>query len=298
MAMIHVDHFVKRYGRQVVVDDVSFDCAAGTVTGFLGPNGAGKSTTLRMMVGLTPLTSGTGTIGGRRYVDLPNPGRVVGVMLDASAQHAGRTGIETLRLAARLLGVPQAWADEMLERVGLAGAGSKRVGDYSLGMRQRLGIGTALLGDPAVLVLDEPANGMDPDGIRWMRLLLRDFAACGGTALLSRHLLGEVQATVDRLIVIGNGRVVADDDLSALLGASGSTVRGLDPAGLEAALRAHGLATERRPDGTVHVAAPVEAVGRAAAAAGQVVLELREGAGLEDLFFQLTTNPATEGALR
>jgi ABC-2 type transport system ATP-binding protein len=286
--MIDVHHLVKRYGRHTVVDDVSFTCRQGTVTGFLGPNGAGKSTTLRMMTGLTPPTSGGITIDGRPYAAHSNPGRVVGVMLDASAQHPGRTGIETLRLAARLLGVPRRWADDMLERVELDDAGGRRVGDYSLGMRQRLGIGTALLGDPAVLVLDEPANGMDPKGIRWMRLLLREFAASGGTALLSSHLLGEVQATVDRLVVIDAGHIVADDDLRTLMAGRGTTVRGLDPDALADSLAAAGLAAERRDDGTLRVAADPEAVGRVAAGARQVVLELRDSAGLEDLFFELT----------
>jgi ABC-2 type transport system ATP-binding protein len=240
------------------------------------------------MTGLTPPTAGAVTIDGRPYAEHPNPGRLVGVMLDASAQHPGRSGIETMRLAARLLGVPRPWAEDMLERVGLGDAGGRRVGEYSLGMRQRLGIGTALLGDPAVLILDEPANGMDPEGIRWMRILLQEFAAGGGTALLSSHLLGEVQATVDRLVVIGHGRVVADDDLRTLLAARGTTVRGFDRDALAAALVAAGLPTEPRSDGTLRVDASVEAVGRAAAAAGQVVIELHDGAGLEDLFFELT----------
>jgi len=287
--MINAAHLVKRYGRQTAVDDVSFTCRAGTVTGFLGPNGAGKSTTLRMMTGLTPPTSGRVTVDGIPYTEHPNPGRVVGVVLDASAQHPGRTGIETLRLAARLLGVPRARAGDMLEQVGLGEAGGKRVADYSLGMRQRLGIGTALLGDPAVLVLDEPANGMDPEGIRWMRLLLRDFAAQGGTALLSSHLLGEVQATVDRLIVIDRGRIVADDDLPALLAGRGTTVGALDPDALDAALSRAGVAVERRPDGTLHADATAEVVGRVAAAEALVVLEMHDD-GLEDLFFQLTAN--------
>jgi ABC-2 type transport system ATP-binding protein len=287
--MIDAHHLVKRHGGQTAVDDVSFSCRPGTVTGFLGPNGAGKSTTLRMMTGLTPPSAGRVTIDGLAYAAHPNPGRVVGVMLAASAQHPGRTGIETLRLAARLLGMPAGRAGEMLERVGLGGAGHKRVGDYSLGMRQRLGIGTALLGDPAVLILDEPANGMDPEGIRWMRLLLRDFAAAGGTALLSSHLLGEVQATVDRLVVIGGGRIVADDDLRTLLAGGGTTVRALDPDALAAALQRAGIPTERRADGTLRADAPVERVGRVAAADGVVILELRDGTGLEDLYFRLTS---------
>jgi ABC-2 type transport system ATP-binding protein len=294
--MISVHALTKRYGGgPPAVHDVSFDCAPGTVTGFLGPNGAGKSTTLRMITGLTPPTSGAATVGGRRYADLPNPGRVVGVMLDASAQHPGRTGRETLRLAAAVLGVPARHADAMLERVGLEGAARKRVRNYSLGMRQRLGLGQALLGDPAALVLDEPANGLDPEGIRWMRVLLREFADGGGTVLLSSHLLHEVEATADRLVVIGAGRVVAQGHLGELLGRHGVTVRGLDPAGLHAALVAAGVAVRfadgRSPDGGLVADAEAVVVGRAALAAGQVLVELGPGgsAGLEELFFALTS---------
>src|SRR6266545_4196349 len=268
--MITVENLTKRYGSHTAVSDVSFTCEPGTITGFLGPNGAGKSTTLRMLTGLTPPTSGTSTIAGHRYSDLRNPGRMVGVMLDAAAQHPGRTGRETLRLSASLLGVPKSRVEESLERVGLADAGTRRVGQYSLGMRQRLGIASALLGDPAVLILDEPANGMDPEGIRWMRGLLRDFAGRGGTVILSSHLLGEVQATVDRLVVIGGGRIVANGSLEELLAGSGTLVRGLDPIGLNQALTA----------------------------AGQILIELRQsdGAGLEELFFQLTTPADTPAA--
>ncbi|MET0460026.1 MAG: ATP-binding cassette domain-containing protein [Ilumatobacteraceae bacterium] len=288
--MINAEHLVKRYGGDIAVDDVSFTCRPGTVTGFLGPNGAGKSTTLRMMTGLTPPSAGRVTIDGIPYAAHPNPGRVVGVMLDASAQHAGRTGIETLRLTARLVGLPASRASEMLERVGLGGAGTRRVGDYSLGMRQRLGIGTALLGDPAVLILDEPANGMDPEGIRWMRLLLHEFAAGGGTVLLSSHLLAEVQATVDRLVVIGQGRILADDSLRSLLAGQGTSVRGLDPGALAAALHRAGFETSCTDDGALRVRATAEEVGRVAAAGQHVLLELRDGdsTGLEALFFELT----------
>jgi ABC-2 type transport system ATP-binding protein len=288
--MITVNDLTKRYGHTTAVDSVSFTCRPGTITGFLGPNGAGKSTTLRMLTGLTPPTSGTATVGGVAYRDLPNPGRVVGVMLDAAAAHAGRTGRETLRVAGELLGTRGAAADAMLERVGLAGAEKRRVGQYSLGMRQRLGIAVALLGDPEVLVLDEPANGLDPEGIRWMRGLLQDFAARGGTVLLSSHLLSEVQATVDRLVVIGQGRVVAEGDLRELLAGSGTRVRGLDPVGLVTALEAADLTVTAGADGILTVDGTPEQVGRAAAAAREVLLELRaaDGAGLEDLFFSLT----------
>jgi ABC-2 type transport system ATP-binding protein len=299
--MISVEHLTKSYGSgRPVVDDVSFSCRTGSVTGFLGPNGAGKSTTLRVLCGLAPATGGTATIDGVRYADLPNPGRVVGVMLDAAAQHPGRTGRETMRLAATILGIPRSRAEEMLERVGLDGAQGRRVRDYSLGMRQRLGIGQALLGDPSVLVLDEPANGLDPEGIRWMRGMLREFAAAGGTVLVSSHLLREVEATVDRLVVIDRGRVVVEGSLAELLqgSAGGVIVRGTEPAGLRAALVAAGIGGEPQDDGTVLVRATPEQVGRAALAAGQVLTELRPAgtAGLEDLFFRLTAHTGSGAA--
>ncbi|PRZ42016.1 ABC-2 type transport system ATP-binding protein [Antricoccus suffuscus] len=289
--MISVENLTKRYSAFTAVDDVTFTCEPGTITGFLGPNGAGKSTTLRMITGLTSPTAGRTTIGGIGYAELPNPGRVVGVMLDAAAQHPGRTGLETLRLSAALMGLPGRRADEMLERVGIADAAKRRVGNYSLGMRQRLGIGATLMGDPQLLILDEPANGMDPEGIRWMRGLLRDFAHRGGTVLLSSHLLGEVQATVDRLVVIGGGQVVAQGSLAELLQRQGVVVRGLDPSGLRRALEGAGLAVDVQPDGGYRVDGTAEQVGRAAALAGEVLTELRDsdGAGLEDLFFELTS---------
>ncbi len=216
--MLIAENLTKRYGDQTVVDDVSFRCEPGTVTGFLGPNGAGKSTTLRMLCGLTRPTSGRALVGDRPYAAHPAPGRVVGVLLDAGAQHPGRTGREVLRLAAATIGVDTGRADEALAAVGLDGRPArKRVGTYSLGMKQRLGIAQALLGDPQVLVLDEPANGLDPEGIFWMRGLLRGFADRGGTVLLSSHLLHEVQAVADRLVVIGGGRVVAAGAQSDLL---------------------------------------------------------------------------------
>ena len=284
--MIAVQNLTKRYAGKVAVDKVTFSCQPGSITGFLGPNGAGKSTTLRMLTGLTPPSSGTATIHGRRYPELPNPGRVVGVMLDASAQHAGRTGRETVRVTASLLGMPASRADQVLERVGLTGAASKRVAEYSLGMRQRLGLAQALLGDPGVLVLDEPANGLDPAGIRWMRLLLREFADRGGTVLLSSHLLREVEATVDRLVVITGGRVVAQGSLQELIGAPTVMTRGVSREGLEAALRAAGLSFTPWADGAFRVDAEAEAVGRAAAQAGQVLTELRsmKDTGLEEWF--------------
>jgi ABC-2 type transport system ATP-binding protein len=290
-AMIAVEHLSKRYGRQLAVDDITFSCEPGTVTGFLGPNGAGKSTTLRMICGLTPPTRGNATVLDTSYRRLDNPGRHVGVLLDASAQHSGRTGREVLTLAAQVLGVDRRRVSEMLALVGLSPAAArKRVGQYSLGMRQRLGIAQALLGDPRVLVLDEPANGLDPEGIFWMRELLREFADRAGTVLLSSHLLREIEAIADQLVVINDGRIVSQGRKDELLAAAGVVVRALDRASLEAALDDAGLAFTQGADGAALVEAGAEEVGRAAAAAGVVLLELRpaEGAGLEQLFLSLT----------
>ena len=207
--MITAEGVTKRYRGTTAVDDVSFTARPGRVTGFLGPNGAGKSTTMRIMVGLTRATTGTITISGRRYIDLRNPGLEVGVLLDASAQHAGRTGREILTIAQQYMGLPRRRVGEMLEAVSLTPAeASRRVREYSLGMRQRLGIAAALIGDPRVLILDEPANGLDPAGIRWMRDLLRSYADRGGTVLLSSHLLHEIEVIADDIVMIGNGRIV------------------------------------------------------------------------------------------
>jgi ABC-2 type transport system ATP-binding protein len=221
--MIEVEALTKHRGRRTVVSDVSFRCDPGTVTGFLGPNGAGKTTTLRMLVGLSAPDSGRALLLGGRYRDLPNPGRRVGILLDASAQHAGRRGREALASSARTMGVPQHRADALLKLVGLdEAAAGRRVGRYSLGMRQRLGLAHALLGDPEILILDEPANGLDPVGMRWMRELLRDFADRGGTVLLSSHLLAEVEAVADRMIIIGGGRIQAQGTRAELLPSTGT----------------------------------------------------------------------------
>ena len=215
---IEVASLSKSYGRQQVVAGVSFAVRPGSVAGFLGPNGAGKSTTLRALVGLTRPDAGRVAVLGGAYAALPNPGRRVGILLDASAQHAGRCGREALALSALIMGLPERRADEMLERVGLSPAeGRRRTGAYSLGMRQRLGIAHALLGDPEVLILDEPANGLDPAGIHWMRTLLREFADGGGAVLLSSHLLREIEVIADHLVVIGGGRILADGSRRELL---------------------------------------------------------------------------------
>jgi ABC-2 type transport system ATP-binding protein len=290
--MIEVEHLTKRYGAHTAVRDVSFRCDPGTVTGFLGPNGAGKSTTLRMIVGLTPPSAGSATVLGTDYHRLPNPALCIGVLLDASALHAGRTGEEVLSLAAHTMGADRARVPELLDYVGLPRAAARRrVGKYSLGMRQRLGIAHALLGDPQVLILDEPANGLDPEGIFWMRGLLRDFADRGGTVLLSSHLLREVEAVADRLIVIGAGSIVADGTKDELLAASGTRVRALDLDALERALVTIGLEVTRARDGALIVDAGAEAVGRVAAAEGAVLTELgaADSGGLEELFLTLTS---------
>lgn len=291
--MITVSGLTKRYGDRTVVDDVSFTLEPGTVTGFLGPNGAGKTTTMRMITGLVPATSGRALVDGRPYPALPNPGAVLGTLLDASAVHPGRTGRTHVRLLAATIGVADRRVDEVLELVGLTGAAGRRIAGYSLGMRQRLGIAGALLADPPALVFDEPANGLDPEGIRWMRDLLRGHAARGGTVLLSSHLLGEVEHTVDRLVVIGGGRIVADGPIGELLATDGAAVRAEEPAELRVLLEARGLDVTAEPDGrlTVSGATPAQ-VGAVAASAGIALVDLRPVEhGLEDLFFQLTTAP-------
>ncbi|MFC5297641.1 ABC transporter ATP-binding protein [Brachybacterium tyrofermentans] len=289
-AALEVQGLTKRYGDRAVVDDLSFTCLPGSVTGFLGPNGAGKSTTLRVLTGLARGDSGRALVGGVDYRSLEHPARTIGVMLDAGALHRGRTGLETLRLAARAIGMPASRADEVLETVGLGHAGAKRVGGYSYGMRQRLGIGVALIGDPAVLVLDEPANGLDPEGIRWMRRLLRSFADAGGTVLLSSHQLREVQATVDRLVVIAGGRLVREGTLDELTSEGGTRVGALDPRALRAALDTHGIAYERRSGDELEVSLAPEDMGRLALREQIVLTSLgaTDHGGLEEVFFALT----------
>ena len=295
--MIEVHDLTKKYGGFTAVDQVTFTVRPGTVTGFLGPNGAGKSTTMRMICGLTPPSGGGATVLGVPYSQIPNPGTSVGVLLDASAQHAGRTGREVLTLSAMVMGLDRSRVDEMLKLVGLTQSEAKRrVGNYSLGMRQRLGIANALLGDPKVLVLDEPANGLDPAGIHWMRGLLRDFARRGGTVLLSSHLLREVEVIADELVVIGRGRIVAQGSKDELLAGSGTLVRGEQVEALSGALEKAGLTSTPRGDDGFVVEAPALEVGRAAASAGVVLAELRtaDGAGLEEMFLQLTADDARD----
>ncbi len=289
--MITVTNMTKRYGDHVAVDDVSFSVQPGRVCGFLGPNGAGKSTTMRMIVGLTIPSAGTSTVLDVPYEALGNPGTSVGVLLDASAQHAGRTGREVLTLGAMTMGLATSRVDEMLDTVGLTAKEAKRrVGNYSLGMRQRLGIAHALLGEPEVLILDEPANGLDPAGIRWMRDLLRGFAGRGGTVLLSSHLLSEVEAIADDLIVISHGRIVTQGSKEELLAASGAVVRTVDDERFAALVRDAGFDALVREDGGVLVGCDAETAGTVAFDNGIRLRELRgaDGGKLEDLFLQLT----------
>ena len=257
---------------------------------------------MRVMVGLTPPTSGQVLIGGHRYTDIPNPGRHVGVLLDASAQHGGRTGREVLTLGAAAMGLPKARIDEMLELVSLNDdEAGRRIRNYSLGMKQRLGIAHALLGDPQVLILDEPANGLDPAGIRWMRALLKGYADRGGAVLLSSHLLHEVELIADEMILIGRGKILAQGDKKALLSSSkvktpvSARVTSLDDEKLAGVLREKGVSVTAGPQG-LHAQCESVDVGRAAAEHGIVLVELSAvQGGLEDLFLELTADTQREG---
>jgi ABC-2 type transport system ATP-binding protein len=295
---IEVSGLVKTYGSARAVDRLSFVCPAGSVTGLLGPNGSGKSTTMRMMLGFARPDAGTATFDGVRYVELPNPGRVVGALLYASAQHAGRGTRETLRLSAAVMGLSARRADECLELVGLASVARKRVGGLSLGMRQRLGIAQALLGSPRFLVLDEPLNGLDPEGIGWVRTLVRHVAAAGGTVLVSSHLLREVQAVADWVVIVDRGRLVSAGPLHEVAATTPfSRVRSADDAALSAALVAHGSAVHAAPGGGLVVEAPARVVGQVALAAGVPLLALADDdeAGLESLFLARTTGEFVSG---
>src|SRR5690606_10711781 len=296
-AMITVTNLVKRYGDGLAVDDVSFSAQPGRVTGFLGPNGAGKSTTMRILTGLTPATSGAALVLGRPYSALTNPGRHVGVLLDASAQHAGRTGREVLTLGAMTLGIDRRRVDQMLELVGLTPKeGNRRIRNYSLGMRQRLGIAHALRGDPEVLVLDEPANGLEPAGIRWMPDLLKAFADAGGTVLLPSHLLNEIERIADDIVVIGHGRIVAQGTKEELLRPSGTLVRSIDDAALARALDVEDIEHTAAGSGGLQVQAEPARVGAVAQAAGVALVELRpaDHGGLEEIFLQLTADDSRQ----
>jgi ABC-2 type transport system ATP-binding protein len=295
--MITVHQLTKRYRTVVAVDELSFDVGPGRVTGFLGPNGAGKTTTLRMLLGLTTPDGGTATINGVRYRDLRHPAQTVGAALDNDCFHPGRSAIEHLRIEAIAAGISRRRAAEVLEMVGLAEAGHRRAGTFSLGMRQRLTLATTLLGDPGVLILDEPLNGLDPDGIRWMRDLLRYLAGEGRTVLVSSHLLAEAAQTVDDVVVITRGRLAAEGPVAELAAATSSTrIRTPDTGRLMSALAHDGITAHLIDADTVEArGGDPDQVARTAATAGVVVLELaRHTDNLEELFFDIVSDRTLE----
>jgi len=293
MAVIEVEHLSKSFGPVRAVDDLSFSIEAATIAGFLGPNGSGKTTTLRSLLGLVTPNSGTATIAGRPYSGLEDPLHEVGVMLEASA-HPGRSARNHLRIAVAEARMPASRADELLELVDLAGAADRRVGQFSLGMHQRLGLATALVGDPEILILDEPANGLDPEGIRWLRGFLRGLAAEGRTILLSSHVLGEVAQTVDDVVVISAGKLVAHAPLEELTtnGHTGRVrLRSPELARFTAVLTGGGMQVRSNGDDAVEVTgASQEEIGQLAFDNRIVLYEIAgEGSSLEEVFLHLTT---------
>ncbi len=289
-ARVEVRNLTKTFGSFTAVDDLSFSVEPGRITGFLGPNGAGKTTSLRMLLGLINQDGGTATIDGVRYQDLPHPQRVVGAALEATNFHPGRSGRDHLRVLAATEGVPDARVDALLELTGIPAAPRNRAGGYSMGMRPRLGLAAALLGDPRLLVLDEPANGLDPEGIRWRRGFLRHLASEGRTILVSSHLLQEVEQTVDDVVIISNGRLVREGPIGSLRGTATSLVRTSDPDLLVGALRVADVTATRGEDGLVVAdTEDLRLIGDVALRAGVPVHELRHNAAdLEQLFFSLT----------
>jgi ABC-2 type transport system ATP-binding protein len=297
--LIEIEGLTKRFGSTLAVDDLSFVVQPGSVTGFLGPNGAGKSTTMRAILGLVHPTAGRTAVLGKPYRELDDPGRRVGVLLETFDAHPGRSGRNHLHVLSVASGIPRSRADEALALVDMTGAGRRRVKGYSLGMRQRLGLAAALLGDPDVLVLDEPANGLDPQGIRWLRDFLRSLASEGKTILVSSHVLSEVAQTVDEVVIIHRGRLVrrgTTAEIEAL--ASGSTaVRSPDAERLAGLLVATNVEVHALGDGRLATTAPPEKVGEIAAAGGIVLHELTvERATLEQVFLELTGEPGERGA--
>ncbi len=296
--MIEVQALTKRYGSTVAVQELSFTASAGRVTGFLGPNGAGKSTTMRVILGLVHPSSGTTSVLGRPYRELEGPEKRVGALLETFDAHPGRSGRNHLRVLALAGGIPRSRVDEVLALVELTQAGRRRVKGYSLGMRQRLGLAAALLGDPEVLVLDEPANGLDPQGIRWLRDFLRSLAAEGRTILVSSHVLAEVAQTVDDVVIIHRGKLVqqaAMADVEAMA-ARATTARSPEAARLVSLLAAEGVDANVVAGDRITVDAPTERVGEVAAAHGIVLHELiSERASLEEVFLELTGDPGERG---
>jgi ABC-2 type transport system ATP-binding protein len=294
---IVISGLTKLYKNVRAVDDLTFTVEPGRVTGFLGPNGAGKTTTLRMLLSLVRPTAGTATIGGRRYADLSDPVRQVGAILEASGAHRGRSGRNHLLMLCDAAGIPAGRADEVLDLVNLKAAAGRRFKGYSLGMRQRLGIAAALLGDPEVLILDEPANGLDPEGIRWMRDLLKSLADQGRTVLVSSHLLSEMQILADDVVIVAAGKLVAQGTVSAIIDSAGAAqmrVRTPDPDALLAELGPAVSGTSRTPDGALLISGvdgPM--VGAAARKSGAEIHELTpDRPDLENVFLQLTAGKA------
>jgi ABC-2 type transport system ATP-binding protein len=303
MTSIQIHGLTKRFGDVVAVDNLSFEVAQGSITGFLGPNGAGKTTTLRMLLGLIEPTAGSATIAGKRYRDLVDPFRHVGAVLESTSFHPGRRARDHLRVLCVAAGLPVARADEVLDEVGLADVGDRRVKGFSLGMRQRLGLAAALLGEPEVLILDEPANGLDPEGVHWLRKFLRDYAGEGRSVLVSSHLLAEIAQTVDDVVIVAKGRLVTQSSLADLAGSTkpGVWVRTPQSQELCKALASKGITAEVQSAETlVALETTTEAVGIAAAGAGVVIFEMTaQHFDLEEFFLDLTTsttNLSTEGA--
>jgi ABC-2 type transport system ATP-binding protein len=290
---IEVEGLTKRFGDVLAVDDLSFTVAEGSITGFLGPNGAGKTTTLRMVLGLITPTAGTATIEGRPYATIDRPFEAVGAALEASSFHPGRRAEDHLRIIATAAGLDALRVDEVLAQVGLSEAAGRRVRGYSLGMRQRLSLAAALLGQPRVLILDEPANGLDPEGVHWLRRFLRTFADDGGTVLVSSHLLTEISLLVDDVVIVARGTLVTQSSLAALSerASGGVRVRSPQAAKLRAALVAKGLSVDAEDGETVLVRGTTpEEIGHTAAAGRIVIYEMAaERFDLEELFLDLTT---------
>jgi ABC-2 type transport system ATP-binding protein len=291
--MIEATALTKRYGDKTAVDGISFTVRPGLVTGFLGPNGAGKSTTMRLIVGLDRPTSGSVTVAGQRYVDLKAPLHEVGVLLDAKAVHTGRSALNHLRAMAATHGIPRKRVDEVIDLTGLQSVANKRVGGFSLGMGQRLGMAAALLGDPNILILDEPVNGLDPEGVIWVRTLSRQLAAEGRTVFLSSHLMSEMAQTADHIIVLGRGRIIADAPVADILAqANGKAVLVKTPdAARFAALLASSSATvvAPTPDTLTVTGLDAAAIGELAARSSVVLHELTpQEASLEDAYLELT----------
>ncbi len=291
--VVVAEALTKRFGDVLAVDELSFALQPGTITGFLGPNGAGKTTTLRMLLGLAAPTSGRALVFERAYAELERPALRIGAVLEATDFHPGRSARDHLRTLGQAVGVPDSRADEVLALVELADAARRRVKGYSLGMRQRLGLAAALLGEPELLVLDEPANGLDPEGVRWLRDFLRAFASEGRTVLVSSHVLAEVAQTVDQVLIISRGRLVVESSLEELTARVGGEVRvrSANPSQLAAALRDQNLRATMSNEHVLLVhGATSERVGEIAFAAGIPLHELvTEGSSLEEIFLELTT---------